>query len=174
MCSLFTRIYILLNLCLAVFYFNTYCLALKKNTFFTLCWLYSALYAGALCHGFIRGFIPWLYTMALFWALYWVSCRWAGACPSLPSLPAPSWRPPAPTGRRRRSWEILALYENFIAIEIQFWGWSRGAGAFLGIIQLYFLLYTCFIPGDQLTGGPSTPGELNPLAPGDSIDSALF
>ena len=23
-------------------------------------------------------------------------------------------------------------------------------------------------PGDKLTGGPSTPGELNPLAPGDS------
>ena len=64
--------------------------------------------------------------MALFWALYWVSCRWAGACPSLPSLPAPSWRPPAPTGGRRRSWEILALYENFIAIEIQFLGGPGG------------------------------------------------
>ena len=58
---------------------NIYCVALKKNTFFTLCWLYSALYAGALCYGFILGFILWLYTMALFWALYWVSCRWAGA-----------------------------------------------------------------------------------------------
>ena len=118
--------------------------------------------------------------MALFWALYWVSCRWAGACPSLPSLPAPSWRPPAPTGERRRSWEILGLPGGRRRSSSS---GSSGPRALFSIIlcflyalytsaRLYLNLSVHIVHNplqDQLTGGPSTPGELNPLAPGDSI-----
>ena len=38
-------------------------------------------FAGALCHVFILDIRLRLYTMALFWAFYWVSCRWCSRPP---------------------------------------------------------------------------------------------
>ena len=109
-----------------------YCVALKKYflhfmlaLFRPLCWcfmpwLYSGLYTEGLYHGFILGFILGFMSLGR-------------------SVSVASGAVLATAGAHR------GATPHFIAIEIQFWGWSRGAGASLGIIQLYSLLYTCFI-----------------------------
>ena len=95
-------------------------------------WLYSGLYTEGLYHGFILGFILGFMSLGR-------GVSVASVASGAVLATAGAHRGATPQLGNSGSIRKLSCYRNSIL------GWSGGAGAPLGIIQLYSLLYTCFI-----------------------------